>query len=249
MLCGCGASYAADESTVFVRKDGSVVTTDVEEFDADTYDEADFKSYVEDAISAYNGESGEKTVKLKNLSVKDGKATLTIAYDSAEDYTDFTGISLFSGSVAEALAAGYSFDDDFVKVQNDEFLACSTDEFLNEAGYRVAIIRGDARVQVQGTIAYVTTTNTTYVDGKTIQIAAGTSIYGGESVSESTESATEVVSTEEGTEAQETSGSVSDDDLLNAAGSDDEVVFDFPDDGESATDGAVSQVFTYIIYK
>jgi hypothetical protein len=248
MLCGCGASYAADESTVFVLKDGSVVTTDVEEFDEDTYDEDSLKSYVDEAISAYNEEIGEKTVKRKSLSVKDGKATLTIAYDSAADYTNFTGISLFAGSVAEALAAGYSFDDTFVKVQNGDFAACDTSDFLNEAGYKVVIIRGNARVQVKGTVAYVTTTNTTYIDAKTIKVAEGTSIFGAEGVTESTEGASEVVSTEESTEAQETAGAVSDDDLLSASDNDDEVVFDFSEE-ESSTASEVSQVFTYIIYK
>ncbi len=31
LLAGCGSSYAADESTVFVLKNGQIVSTDVED--------------------------------------------------------------------------------------------------------------------------------------------------------------------------------------------------------------------------
>jgi hypothetical protein len=254
MLSGCGASYAADESTVFIKKDGSVVTTDVEEFDADTYDEDGLKSYIDEAISTYNEQNGAETIKLKSLSVKDGKATLTITYASAGDYENFTGIPLFTGSVAEALAAGYSFDDTFAKVKDGAILACDdVSEFLDEAGYKVVIIRGNARVQVKGTVAYVTAANTTYVDAKTIAIAEGTSIFPSEPAErvDDTESATEVIGTQaEEAAEEENSGSVSEDDLLSAAGEDSEVVFDFPEEEEAGDEESqVSQVFTYIIYK
>lgn len=39
------------------------------------------------------------------------KATLTIAYRTAEDYQKFNDMELYTGSVAEALAAGYSLTD------------------------------------------------------------------------------------------------------------------------------------------
>jgi hypothetical protein len=107
-------------------------------------------------------------------------------------------------------------------------------------------------VQVKGTIAYVTTTNTTYVDASTIAIAEGTSIYASESVG-STEGATEVIGTEavgtgEDTQVQEDEGAVSDDELLSEAGEDTEMVFDFPEE-ESTSSDSVSNVYTYIIYK
>jgi hypothetical protein len=253
MLCGCGGSYAADESTVFVRKDGSVVTTDVEEFDADTYDEAGLKSYVDETISAYNDENGKDSIKRKSLSVKNGKATLTLAYASAQDYQNFTDIELFTGTLAEALAAGYSFDEEFVGVKDGEITACSdTSVFLNESGYKVAIIRGNARVQVSGTIVYMTASNTTWVNKKTILISDGTSIFDAEG-SDSTETATEVVgteivSTEESTQAQEEDSAMLEDDLLSASEEDTGVVFDFSDE-ESTSQSEISQVYTYIIYK
>ena len=92
MLAGCGTSYAADESTVFVLKDGRIVSTDVEDFDEGTYDTDGLKDYVDQTIDTYNEENGKGLVKLKSLSVKEQKAVLTLEYASASDYQKFNEI-------------------------------------------------------------------------------------------------------------------------------------------------------------
>jgi hypothetical protein len=259
LLCGCGSGYSADESTVFIKKDGSIVSTDVEEFDTDTYDEDGLKTYIDETISAYNNENGKDSVKRKSFSVKDGVATLSLSYASASDYSKFTGTEIFTGSVAEALAAGYSFDDEFALIENGEFTVCKDNsEFLNESGYKVVIIRGNTIVNVKGKIAYATTANTTYVDSDTIKISDGAYLFSSEGegstqgvteVTGTEVAGTEVTGTESGTEAGETGSSVSDDDLLSATSEEDtEVVFDFGEE-ESEKEDTTSQVYTYIIYK
>ena len=57
MFTGCGTSYKADESTVFVLKDGKIVSTDVENFDEKTeLEKEDGKKYVQvDVYSKRNG--------------------------------------------------------------------------------------------------------------------------------------------------------------------------------------------------
>ena len=72
MLAGCGKSLDADTDTVYVQKNGTVLSVDVETLDKDYYDETELKDYVTDAVSAYTGEHGKSAVKLENLSVKDG---------------------------------------------------------------------------------------------------------------------------------------------------------------------------------
>ena len=159
LLAGCGSSYAADESTVFVLKNGQIVSTDVEDFNEDTYDVDGLKTYVKDAVDTYNKKNGKDTVSFKKLSTKDNKATLTLEYDSATDYQKFNDITLFTGSVAEALAAGYSFDTDFASVSDKEIKACDKNEFLNDASYKVVVIQANTNVSVKGTIAYVSVQN------------------------------------------------------------------------------------------
>lgn len=116
MLAGCGKSLDADTDTVYVQKNGTVLSVDVETLDKDYYDETELKDYVTDAVSTYTGEHGKSAVKLENLSVKDGTATLKMKYKTPEDYTGFNGIELYEGKVVKALAAGYDFKTDFVSV-------------------------------------------------------------------------------------------------------------------------------------
>ena len=54
MFTGCGTSYKADESTVFVLKDGKIVSTDVENFDEKTYDKDGLKEYVKNETNYNN---------------------------------------------------------------------------------------------------------------------------------------------------------------------------------------------------
>ena len=67
MFTGCGTSYKADESTVFVLKDGKIVSTDVENFDEKTYDKDGLKGYVKNEIDTYNEKNGKGSVSLKKL--------------------------------------------------------------------------------------------------------------------------------------------------------------------------------------
>ena len=93
MLAGCGKSLDADTDTVYVQKNGTVLSVDVETLDKDYYDETELKDYVTDAVSTYTGEHGKSAVKLENLSVKDGTATLKMKYKTPEDYTGFCSFS------------------------------------------------------------------------------------------------------------------------------------------------------------
>lgn len=85
-------------------------------------------------------------------------------------------MELYTGSVAEALAAGYSFDGSFASVKNGKIKACESSAFLDDSSYKVVVIRGNTNVKVKGTICYVSTTNTSYVDAQTIAIKEGTSL-------------------------------------------------------------------------
>lgn len=253
MFAGCGANYAADESTVFVLKDGGIVSTDVEEFDESAYDEDGLKTYAKETIDDYNTANGEGRVKLKDLSVKDKKATIILSYASAMDYQKFNGIELFAGSVAEALAAGYDFDGEFATVTDEGgVMLCDADAYLNDAEYKVVVIRGNLNVHVPGNIVCFSVENTKYVDAKTIGVRTGTSALDTEAGTESTEAASETVGQEASTQMQEAEESVSDDDLLNmSTEASEEVYFQFNDENakENSSAGEFSQVYTYIIYK
>ena len=117
LLAGCGTDYYTKDSTVFVAKNGSVVSTDVEDFDTAAYKQDDLQSYVDKSIDDYN-KKNDGSIKLKKLTVEKKKASLTMSYASTDEYTDFNGTKLFSGTIAEALAAGYDFKTDFAAIRS-----------------------------------------------------------------------------------------------------------------------------------
>ena len=226
---GCGQSYEAEASTLFVLKDGKIISTDVEAFDENTYDKEGLTSYVEEAVEAYNSENGKNSVKVKSLDVKEGTATLILEYASAADYAGFNGIELYTGSVAEALAAGYSFDVEFAKLTDGNASICKVDDIVGNGDYKAVIIKGNTNVHVNGTIAYASTMNTTYVDDSTIAIQEGTQSTEGE---ESLDAA------------------VSDNELLPDTEESDVVQFEFDEEPVDNTQmSEFSQVYTYIIYQ
>lgn len=253
ILSGCGQNYETEHSTVFIRKDGTIVSTDVESFDVNTYDEDGLKRYVEDAVAAYN-RSGDELIHIEKLTVAEGKATLVLNYASAEHYAAFNRIGLYTGQVSNALAAGYSFDAEFADVSSGSPTACRVSDFIG-SGYQVAIIGGtNIDVRVPGTIVYLSTRNTAYEDKNTVAIREGTHLLG------SSANNTEGGGTEDGSEP-ETSGDsqtedgdmpATDEDILSVE-EDTEVFFEFGGDTREEsgdqTEDAADEEYTYIIYK
>lgn len=256
LLTGCGDKYEAVDSTVFIEKDGSVLSTDIESFDPATYDESGLRSFVEETIDAYTAEHGNASVSLKDLTFEDGQAKLTIRYASVADYTAFNEIELFSGSIAEALAAGYTFDGDFAEISDGVESLCDASAFLDGDGYKVVIIKANTNVHVNGKVQYVSAQNVAMLDTSTVSIS---NENGAEDViaaedTETPDTQTEAVDamTEDAGSADE--GSVGEDDLLLDE-EDTEVVFVFDEDEQerkastASVNSSYTNRYTYIIYK
>ena len=222
MLAGCGKSLDADTDTVYVQKNGTVLSVDVETLDKDYYDETELKDYVTDAVSTYTGEHGKSAVKLENLSVKDGTATLKMKYKTPEDYTGFNGIELYEGKVVKALAADGKVTGTATK-----------EEIYSGEDLKVVIIKANRDVKVDGTICYVSSENVKLTGTDSVSIRDGYSLNNGSTADES--DSDENIA--DGTESIGGSTEVSDTDV------NDDTTY-VKDDGAFETD-----VYTYIIYK
>ena len=252
LLSGCGKSYSTEESTVFVLKSGKIISTDVESFDTSAYSENDLREYVEQAVTEYTAVHGKDTVALKKLTCVDGIATLILEYASTEDYAGFNGIDMYTGSVAEALAAGYRFDADFAEIGKDSVKECTSSSFMNGEKYKVAIIKANTNLNVPGNICYASSQNVSLVDKKTVAIKSGYHLLGNVvDETETQEIPTETEETVSETEI-ETSGSVSEDELLLEEETETEIVFEFAEEKDEPIQEDTTQysnIYTYIIYK
>lgn len=227
LLAGCGKSLDADTDMVYVQKNGTVLSVDTETLDKDYYDETELKDYVADAVSVYTEEHGKSAVKLEELSVKDGTATLKMKYKTPEDYTGFNGIELYEGKVVKALAAGYDFNADFVSVEDGTVTGTATkEEIYSGDNLKAVIIKANRDVKVDGTICYVSSENVKLTGNNSVSIREGYSLNGADSENINNE-----------TESVGGTSEISDTDV------NDDTVY-VKDNGAFETD-----VYTYIIYK
>lgn len=118
VLTSCG-STAVTENTIELEKGGKVVEYIVEDFEASYYDADEMKSFIDTQVEAYL-EDSDGSIKISKDKVEDGVAYVTITYDSADTYADFTGTVLYAGDVLQAQTAGYAFDTDFISADDTD---------------------------------------------------------------------------------------------------------------------------------
>ncbi len=182
-LAGCGKPLEADCNTVYIQKDGEVVSLAVEKLDKDYYDEEELKSYVEEKISAYQAENGEDTVEIDEFSVEDGTAKLRIDYDGYESYQKVNGVTLFSGTIPQALAEGYDFDAEFTEIKDGAAAGTVDKKSIVEMDDKVVILSEKVDVKVDGEVLYMSSEYTALKDEDTVSIQLPEDAEDGESQS------------------------------------------------------------------
>ncbi len=266
LLSGCGESYEAKTSTIFISNDGSIVSTDVEAFDAKTYDKKEFKKYAKEAVDEYNDKNGSGKVKLKDVTFKNDDAILTISYKTYEDYMKFSGIDAYVGTVSDAVSEGYDIDADFVYVKDGKAVKkISKSKILDDNSAKIAIVKANVNVKVDGDIEYASAKNVKVLDNETVEIANGNDLLdsvkelskksnaksskdnSSKDNSKNEKSKTNKSAKKASKESADTS--VDDDDLAVGTESESEVKFDFSDSSKHDNQNQISDVFTYIIYK
>lgn len=233
----CGVDYAeTDTNTVYVLKDGKIVSTDIEAFDEKTYNVEKLENYLASVVDAYNKGSEEPVLVQKELTVEEDVATLILEYANADVYEKVNGVELFTGTIAEAQKAGYTFDDSYAKMKDGKAITATADDFIKGEDYKVIIIKSNVKVVVPGEVCFVSTQNVAKVGDDYVLIKDGSQLLAEEE---------EEINTEFGTEAEGSDGSVSEDELESGEG---DIIFDFGDESNEE-ESQYSEVLTYIIYK
>lgn len=232
----CGVDYTeTDTNTVYVLKNGKIVSTDIEAFDEKKYDGEKLDSYLKDIVDTYNKEHEKDSLKKKSLTVEENVATLVLEYANGDVYEEVNGVEFFAGTIKEAQEAGYTFDDSYAKMKDGKAVTATADDFIKGEDYKVVIIKSNTKVVVPGEVCFVSTQNVAKVGEDYVLIKDGSQLLAEE----------EIINTEFGTEAEGSDGSISEDELANTDG---EIIFDFGEE-PNKEDSQYSEVLTYIIYK
>ena len=160
VLSACSMKFKAEENTVYLKKDGTVLEANIEGFNESYYDEKELKEYVEESVSDYVQSNGDGSVVISDFdaSGKDGEdrtVKLYLEYSSYLDYAHFNNVEFFDGTTADAKNT-YDFERRFLQVQDGETgNAVEKEAVLTDSQNRVAVIGRSTVVRVDGTILFV----------------------------------------------------------------------------------------------
>lgn len=226
-----------DTDTVYILKDGKIVSTDIEDFDEKVYDKEKLGAYVQNVIDTYNSKNGEDMLVQNSYEVEGNKAVLVLEYANADVYEDINSVELFTGTIAEAKSAGYDFKTDFVELKDDKTVEATADKFMDGEDYKVIIIKSNTKVVLtKGEVCFVSTENVAEVGEDYVLIKDGASLGQGAPDTEAI-----------GTEDEGSDGAIGEDELIPGE-DENEIIFDFGDEPDEE-DSQYSVVLTYIIYK
>ena len=119
-------------------------------------------------------DNGRDAVMIRRFSHVKGKMYVETRYKNAKTYSKFTGYTLYTGTVKEAMKSGYDFNDAFIKVESSGkggALKYGKGDYIDstkvtkEKSDKVLIIRENIRVRIDGDLRYITDV-ATKVDSK-----------------------------------------------------------------------------------
>ena len=197
--CGYGESpLEGDASFVYVDRKGRIRSLDVEELGESFYDVQELETFINDAVDEYTEVHGSNSVTVQGLTVEDGRAMLSMQYQSAEDYANLFNVEFFSGELLAALEAGYVFDGEFARVEEGQVVGAATkQEIYAEEGLKVVIIRANTDVQIDGSICYVSCENVKLEGPGRVSIREGYQLDNGAAATEAIPGAGDNGGTEE----------------------------------------------------
>ena len=139
-ITACGAEKE-QATCVEIDKDGKVTNVIYEAFDKEYYDIQELSDMAASEISEYNSEYSNQKIALEKAELveDDSFAKLTMTYVSASDYSHFNQVSLFYGTVEEALDKGYTVSNTLVNSEGDSM----DGSFIEEHKNRHIVITSD----------------------------------------------------------------------------------------------------------
>ena len=189
-LNGCGGgngttAFAPTESSLYVTKEGTVTSADVETYENDYYSADELKAYAEEMKQGYNLRTAmeeasrcllchdapcskscpAKKAEIAECTVKDGTAKLLITFPDAEEYLRFAEEypDTESGIRIESLDV-VSVPDGVEKgyivgstfyKAGDENTEVSAVDITKQKKLYVVCVKGSAKIQTDGQVRYV----------------------------------------------------------------------------------------------
>jgi len=189
MLTGClgrgsGNTLNTESSRIYVTEEGTFQTTTVESYaQQDYYNGEELKSFLEEAVSQFNGVSGLNQVALDSCTLDNGTAKMVFHYASPEaligfssQYEDKANLveSIEVDKLSEVYGQSESEGVTFIKASDGKKADSKT---VSKKGSSQAVVVTSANpvtIQTQGKIQFVSE-NVVIKDSHTVQTTKGKS--------------------------------------------------------------------------
>ncbi|MBQ9764607.1 MAG: hypothetical protein IJW18_00235 [Lachnospiraceae bacterium] len=177
---GCGKTeaekYDADENTLFVNSDSTLVSTIVGTLDKEYYDVSELEEYTKTEIEDFNYYELREALTFVGVEGDKNKVKVIIKYANAEDYYSFNQEELYISTVRSAMDDGYLFETDFVEYKELDDVALA--DAVYDTGKRIAIMTPteETTIKLPGKVLYVSG-HVDKIDKKTVQIPANCRSY------------------------------------------------------------------------
>lgn len=141
-LTGCSKEIQLRDGTnLQLEKEGGVTVTYIEEFPSDYYDVAELEAMNAEEVADYNSQAGEDAVEVVSTITDGSKVTLTMHFADMEDYGNMNGITVYNGTVSQAIAMGCDMNKTFTDAKTGEML---TEINWEELGSKHIVIINEA---------------------------------------------------------------------------------------------------------
>lgn len=151
-LTACGEKETVKEAGLAIAKDGTVTCVLRDSFEKDFYDLKDLEDMIRFEVSTYNQTKGGQSIELESLELIDRDCIAVMKYGSYEDYTLFSEVPLFVGTVKEAAEAGIDLNVTLTEAGKSNTIGREELEALTD--YYLVVWYGDMPVSVPGKIRY-----------------------------------------------------------------------------------------------
>ncbi len=149
VLSGCGPSH--DRTTFVLNRDGSATQYIIDTAYADT-GIGELREYVENSLSAYQGEEEEARIELEKCDIHDGYVDIELSYASCADYAAYNDVVCFDGTLSEAEAAGYDLDTSYRVPEGNAVSYAQIRAYETEGEVRVLIMNEVTAAELPGDV-------------------------------------------------------------------------------------------------
>ena len=172
-LTGCGEVSLQNGTNLEIEKDGGVMVTYIEEFPSDYYDLDGLIQMNEEEVADYNAKVGREAVEIISTESDGETVTLTMHYNSLDDYGSMNGGAMYFGTVSLGQLEGYNLNGTYTDVKTGELVTSMDWEHLAE--HHLIVAKGPdadytATIHTYKKIVYATTNVTVAEDGKSATV-------------------------------------------------------------------------------